>query len=115
MPRLSFTGYRFELIGVDQAPANNAGFLWDYSKGIAWTGLNRVAEKFSQYADDSARLKFQKDAARGARDLQEWPIRHRELLDRFLEITERKVSLLDDYGDWPRTWTPSLVWSLKHT
>jgi len=99
MPRLSFNGYRFELIGVGQAPANNAGFHWDSSKQIGWTGSNRIAEKFSQHADDSARRKFQEEATRGARDLQEWTIRHRELLDRFLEITERKVSLLDDYGD----------------
>jgi HJR/Mrr/RecB family endonuclease len=99
MPCLSFTGHRFELIGVQQAVANNAGFHWDSINQIAWTGLNRIAEKFSQCADDSARRKFQEDATRGAQDLQEWPIRHRELLQRFLEITEIKVSLLDDYGD----------------
>jgi hypothetical protein len=48
MPRLSFTGYRFELIGVEQVVANNAGFHWDPTNQIAWTGLNRIAEKFSQ-------------------------------------------------------------------
>ncbi len=62
---------------------------------IAWTGLDSVAEKFTQYADGSAKQKFEA----WQRGLQEWPIRHKELLDRFLEITERKVSVLDDYGD----------------
>ena len=99
MPRLSFSGYRFELTGVNQAAAARDGFLWDFKKQIGWTGLNRLAEKFSQYADDSARRQFQELAARAAQDIQGWPIRHRELLDRFLEIAERKVSLMDDYGD----------------
>jgi len=33
------------------------------------------------------------------REYQTWRSRHRALVDKFLEITERKVSLLDDYGD----------------
>lgn len=99
MPLLRFTGFRFELTGVEQGPAHLAGFHWDVSKQIAWTGLNCVAEKFRQHADYSASRKFQEEAARRQQDIQEWPTRHRGWLERFLEITERKVSLLDDYGD----------------
>jgi len=61
--------------------------------------LDCIADKFKQYADGSASRRFQEESARKQRDIQEWPLRHRELLDRFLEITERKVSVLDDYGD----------------
>jgi HJR/Mrr/RecB family endonuclease len=99
MARLSFTGARFELTGIAQGVAQNAGFHWDYNKQLAWTGLNSVAEKFKQYADGSASRRFQEESARRQRDIQEWLIRHKELLDRFLEITERKVSVWDDYGD----------------
>ena len=99
MPRLSFTGFRFELTGIGKEPAQVAGFHWDYNKQLAWTGLDCIADKFKQYADGSASRRFQEESARKQRDIQEWPLRHRELLDRFLEITERKVSVLDDYGD----------------
>ena len=44
-------------------------------------------------------LAFEQEASRRKRDLEEWPTRHRELMERFLEITERKVSFLDEYGD----------------
>lgn len=33
------------------------------------------------------------------REYEEWRLRNNVLVDKFLEITERKVSLLDDYGD----------------
>ena len=99
MPRLSFTGFRFELNGVEPKIAKAAGFHWDCKKQVSWTGLIGIAKKFTQYADHSARQKFEEEASRRKRDLEEWPIRHRELMERFLEITERKVSLLDDYGD----------------
>jgi hypothetical protein len=36
---------------------------------------------------------------RELREYQEWRLQHGTLVDKFLEITERKVSLLDDYGD----------------
>jgi len=95
MPRLSFTGSRFELTGIPHTQTALAGFHWDSVMQIAWTGLDSVAEKFKQYDDGSAKQKFEA----WQRGLQEWPIRHKELLDRFLEITERKVLVLDDYGD----------------
>ena len=99
MPRLSFTGFRFELIGVEPKVAKDAGFHWDFKRQVSWTGLVRIARKFTQCADHSAKQKFEEEASRRRRDLEEWPIRHRELMERFLEITERKVSFLDEYGE----------------
>jgi HJR/Mrr/RecB family endonuclease len=97
MARLSFTGFRFELTGIAQSLTT--GFNWDNKCKVAWTGSNRIAEKFKQYADGSATQRLQEESARRQRDIQEWPIRHKEWLGRFLEITDRKVSVLDDYGD----------------
>jgi hypothetical protein len=97
--RLSFNGVIFELTGMAQGAAQNAGFHWDGERQLAWTGLRSIAEKFKQYADASASRRFQEESARRQRDVQESPIRHKELLDRFLEITDRKVSVSDDYGD----------------
>ena len=99
MPQLSFTGFRFELIGVGPKAAKDAGFHWDFKKQVNWTSLIGIAKKFTHYADYSAKQKFEEEASRRKRDLEEWPIRHRELMERFLEITERKVSFLDEYGD----------------
>ena len=61
--------------------------------------MSGIANKFSDYADHSAQQKVEEEASVRKRDLEEWPTRHRELMERFLEITERKVSFLDDYGD----------------
>ena len=99
MPQLSFTGFRFELIGVGRKAAKDAGFHWDFKKQVNWTSLIGIAKKFTHYADYSAKRKFEEEASRRKRDLEEWPIRHRELMERFLEITARKVSFLDEYGD----------------
>src|SRR5215469_5282383 len=99
MPQLSFTGFRFELIGVGPKAAKDAGFHWDFKKQVNWTSLIGIAKKFTHYADYSAKQKFEEEGSRRKRDLEEWPIRHRELMERFLEITERKVSFLDEYGD----------------
>lgn len=99
MPQLSFTGFRFELIGVGPKAAKDAGFHWDLKKQVNWTSLIGIAKKFTHYADYSAKQRFEEEASRRKRDLEEWPIRHRELMERFLEITERKVSFLDEYGD----------------
>ena len=58
---------------------------------------------------EQARLKRQQEqererlqhetAEREEREYQGWRSQHAALVDKFLEIAERKVSLLDDYGD----------------
>jgi Restriction endonuclease len=53
----------------------------------------------SDCSSSSISLENLAEAASRQQNLREWPIRHKELLDRFLGITERKVSVLDDYGD----------------
>jgi len=39
------------------------------------------------------------DKERRFRQYRDWLSQHRALVNRFLEVAERKVSLLDDYGD----------------
>jgi hypothetical protein len=101
MPRLTFNGFRFELRDVkgDDASAKLLGLHWSIRDRVAWTGSYRVAAKLKQYADFSAIQKLREEEARRQRDIEEWPVRHRELLNKFLEITDSKVSVLDDYGD----------------
>jgi hypothetical protein len=48
---------------------------------------------------ESAELAQRTLRERRIREYQSWRLQHSTLVDKFLEITERKVSLLDDYGD----------------
>src|SRR5712692_8127588 len=53
-----------------------------------------------QKANEEAHKRFLHETQEhNLREYQKWRLQHSALLDKFLEITERKVSLLDDYGD----------------
>src|SRR5712692_11378666 len=65
--------------------------------------LNRNAYKLNASAqkenDEEHQRKLREAQERSWREYQEWRAEHSALVDKFLEITERKISLLDDYGD----------------
>jgi len=53
-----------------------------------------------QKANEEAHKRFLHETQeRNLREYQQWRLQHSALVDKFREITERKVSLLDDYDD----------------
>ena len=69
---------------------------------------SQVVQSQPQYVEvqrlqEARQLKERKEKEeaqeRASREYQQWRLRNCVLVDKFLEITERKVSLRDDYGD----------------
>ena len=61
MPRLSWSGARWELITRSKSEWEDAkanGFHYDWARKLAWTGLTECAAKYRQYADSTALAKF---------------------------------------------------------
>lgn len=54
MPKLSWTGWRFELTDINKDIAKHAGFHYDMTAKVFWTGLPVIAQIFAEYSDASA-------------------------------------------------------------
>lgn len=55
---LTWTGYRFELLGVFGTEARDAGFHWDSKSKTHWSGREDVAKRFEKFADEKAKEKL---------------------------------------------------------
>lgn len=59
----------------------------------------REQERLRREAYKEQERMREEEAETSLREYEQWRLQHTALVDKFLDITERKVSLLDDYGD----------------
>ena len=62
-------------------------------------GVQAERERMQKEKEEEEQRKLRDTQERNLHDYQQWRLRHSALVDKFLEIADRKVSVLDDYGD----------------